>query len=147
MPSQVVDGVDGWASVEGGVASMMVVVVEPAVKAAGSFGFGAVGAHVGPFVGQGPVEAFDFAVGLGAVGADAAVFDVEVGAQSSPGVALVARAAVGEERLDGDAVLGEPAVGAGKERDTFDGVLGGEDLAVGEAGVGVDSGVDEQVAE
>ena len=40
-----------------------------------------VDADVGPFVEQGAVEAFDFAVGCGSVGAGAAVVDARAAAQ------------------------------------------------------------------
>src|SRR5688500_9931246 len=93
----------------------MVVVVEPAIKSAKAFGLRAVGPDVGPLVGQGAVESFDFSVGLRAVGADAGVHDAELGAQRGPGVALVARPAVGEKPLDGDATVGEVPVRSGQE--------------------------------
>jgi hypothetical protein len=65
LTRQVVDGVHGCLASEGGVGAVMVVEVQPAVKGSHSFGFGSVDADVAPFVEERPVEAFDFAVGLG----------------------------------------------------------------------------------
>jgi hypothetical protein len=70
----------------------MVVGVQPGVKGGAPFGFGAVGAGVGPFLQQRSVEPFDFAVGLGPVGADALVGDLAGRQGVAPGEGLVAGA-------------------------------------------------------
>jgi hypothetical protein len=57
------------------VAAVVVVGVEPGAESLASFGVRAVGAGVGPFVGQGAVEAFDLAVGLWPVGLGSFVDD------------------------------------------------------------------------
>jgi hypothetical protein len=49
---------------ECGVAAVVIVGVQPGGEGGDAFGFGAVGGGVGPFVEQGAVEPFDFAVGL-----------------------------------------------------------------------------------
>jgi hypothetical protein len=66
--------------------------------------------------------------------------------RSEPELGPVAGAVVGEGSLDGDAVDGEPGVGAPPERSGGDGLFVGEDLGVGEAGAVVDGGVDEPIA-
>ena len=58
---------------------MPVVVVEPAGERIEALLVGSVFLGVGPFVDQGLVEAFRFAVGLGPVGAGAEVMDPSVG--------------------------------------------------------------------
>jgi hypothetical protein len=80
------------------------------------------------------------------VGPDAAVFDAELVAELRPRTALVARAAVGQHSLDLDATGHEPGVGSSEEWHALFDVFVAEDLAVGESTVGVDSGVDEEVA-
>ena len=57
---------------------MVIVEVEPSLERLVAAKVGAVDADVGPFVGEGAVEAFDFAVGLRRVGLDAGVNDAEV---------------------------------------------------------------------
>jgi hypothetical protein len=91
------------------------------------------------------VEAFDFAVGLGAAGADVAVLDgaerlVELTEAVGPGV-------VGEHSRHGDAVVGKEGRRPAPERGAGVGPFVGERLAEGQAGVGVDGGVDVGVAD
>src|SRR5690242_18064950 len=63
-PKQVVQAGDGWLPADGLVSSVMVVVVEPAVKGGGAFLAGGVdGAAVGPAAEHGADEALCFAVG------------------------------------------------------------------------------------
>jgi hypothetical protein len=58
------------------------------------------------------VEAFDLAVGLRSVGAGPLGRDAVLGADLEPQARAVARAVVGEDALDPDALLGEPSDGA-----------------------------------
>ena len=58
---------------------MVVVGVEPLCQGFGAFGVGGVDAGVDPFVGEGAVESFDFAVLLGLVGTDVEVVNVTEG--------------------------------------------------------------------
>src|ERR1700722_5811057 len=125
----------------------MVVGVQPGVKGGAAFGFGGVGAGVGPFVGEGAVEPFDFAVGLGPVGAGALVGDAQVRAGSGPVAGAVAATVVGEDALDGDPGGGVPGGGAGQERGRGFLALVGEDLGIGEPGVVVQDGVQIAVAQ
>ena len=78
---------------------------------------------VGPFVDQGAVESFDFAVGGGVVGLGAGVGDAQFVASVLPCVAAVAVAVVGQDPFDCDAALGEPGHGTVQERDAVDGVF------------------------
>ena len=64
--------------------AVMVVEVEPGGQGAGALAVGVPGSGVGPFGEQGAVEAFDFAVGLGPVGAGEGVSDgVEGGGETA----------------------------------------------------------------
>ena len=135
----VVYAADGWSS-DGGVASVVVVDVDPVLQGVVAVGFGQVGTGVGPFLGEGPVESFDFAVGLRPVGAGPDVFDPTEGGLE--GLGSVTGPVVGHDRLDGDPVRGEellgplPEGGAGRPFDI------GEGFDVAEPGVVIDRGVD-----
>src|SRR4029077_2496217 len=105
-------------SSEGGVGSSSVVVLEPGVEGVGACGVRVVAAPGGPFGLQGAVEAFDFAVGPGAVRADVALLRAERGdGVAERGGAAVGERVVGEHPFDaGDAVGGEVRGGAEQER-------------------------------
>jgi hypothetical protein len=109
--------------------------VQPACKRGGSGGIGAVDAHVGPFVEQGAVEPFDFAVPLGTSGWEASVSGAGGFDGRGERCGLVAGAVVGLEHFDGDAELGEPVMGSVPEADRGDGSLVGQDFAVGDPAV------------
>src|SRR5215475_10975152 len=125
----------------------MVVGVEPAVKGGAPFGFEAVGAGVGPFLQEGAVESLHFPVGLGPVGADALVGDAAGGKGVAPGEGLAAGAVVSHHLLHGDPGGGEPGAGARPEGGGGFLALISADLAVGQAGVVVDGGVQVAVAD
>ena len=116
MAGEVGQAGDRWLASDGGVGSVVIVEVEPAGRAVAG-GFVTVEPGVGPAVGQGAVEAFDLAVGLGSVGPGPFVGDAEVGAGVAPGVGAVGGAVVGQHAFDGDAVFGEPGDGAVQDAD------------------------------
>lgn len=103
---------------------------------------------VGPFGGEGAVESFDFAVLPWAVWSDEFVFDVAFSEElAESGAVAVAPGVVGDESFDaGDAVGGEELESAFDETGAGVGAFVGEDLAVGEAAVVVDDGMDVVVA-
>ena len=82
MPSQVVQPGDGCGLSDRRVGPVVVVMVDPCWQSRESGGFGAVELLEGPALGQGPVEAFDLAVGLWPVGAGLLGRDVEIAAVS-----------------------------------------------------------------
>ena len=88
---------------------MVVVDVDPVLQGLVAVVFGEVGAGVDPFFGQGPVEPFDFAVGLGPVGPGPDMFDVTEGALEGSGSVSVP--VVGHDRFDGDAMVSEELLG------------------------------------
>lgn len=147
LTRDVVDAGDGWVSVECGVAAVVVVGVEEACQGYGAFLAGGVGPPVGPLVKEGAVEAFDLAVGLRPVGADLLVGDAGRGQGLGEQLGLVAGAVIGQDAIDGDALVREERVRPFPESDG--GVLAfvGQDFAVGQAGVVVDGGVDVAVAD
>lgn len=69
------NAVGGGLAVQGGVGSVVVVVVEPGLVGGLALGLAGVGVGVGPLEGQSTVKALDLAVGLGPVGAGVAVLD------------------------------------------------------------------------
>ena len=79
LPCERVNVVGGGLAVQGGVGSVVVVVVEPGLVGGLALGLAGVGVGVGPLEGQSAVEALDLAVGLGPVGAGVAVLDAGCG--------------------------------------------------------------------
>ena len=69
----------GGLAVQGGVGSVVIVVVEPGLVGGFALGLAGVGVSVGPLEGQSTVEALDLAVGMGPVGAGVAVLDAGCG--------------------------------------------------------------------
>ncbi|NYI03534.1 hypothetical protein FHU37_000477 [Allostreptomyces psammosilenae] len=126
---------------------MVVVGVEEGGQGVGALLVAGVGLEVGPFLGQGAVEAFDLAVGLGVVGAGAFVGDAAGGQDVAPAGGGVAGSVVGQDAFDGDSVSVEERAGADPEQGGGGGGLVGQDLAVGEAGVVVDGAVEVAVAD
>ncbi len=105
LTGRVVDATDRRLTAERGMASVVVVGVEEVGEGFRAFSVAGIRAHVRPFVEQGAIQALDFAVRLRAIGARALMDDAG-GAESlgeQPG--SVAGTVVGEDTLDGDAVL------------------------------------------
>ena len=67
------------------MAAVVIVGVQPSGEFVAAFVVAEVEAGVGPFVGQGAVEAFDFAVGLWSVGTGSAVLDTTEGVAEGMG--------------------------------------------------------------
>src|SRR5512138_1831238 len=121
--------------------------MQPSLEGGGAGGVGSVDAHVGPFVEQGAVEAFDFAVPGGPAGWEPSMLRAGRFDGSSEGACPVAGAVVGLGDLDANPEITEPRVGTVPERDRGRGLLVGKDFAVGESAVAVDRGVDERVTD
>jgi hypothetical protein len=131
------------------VDSFSVVVLEPGRKCCLAVGAAGEDLPVCPFGLQGPVEAFGFAVGPGAVGFDETLDGSEVrnGFTERAGVA-VGESVVGDDAFDPvDAVAGEVPCGAGEELGCGDTLFVRKDLGVAEAGVVIDGDVDVVVAD
>ena len=75
LPREVVIAVGGGLAVQGGVGSVVVVVVEPGLVGDLALGLAGVGVSVGPLEGHSTVEALDLAACLGPLGAGVAVLD------------------------------------------------------------------------
>ena len=129
------------------MAAVVVVGVEERFEDFGAVGVVGVGPQVGPLVQQGAVEAPGLSVRLWPVGAGAFVSDACGLERLVPDAGAVTGAVVGQYALDGDAEVGEERLCPAPE--SGGGLLAfvGEDLAVGQAGVVVDGGVDEAVAD
>lgn len=91
-------------------------------------------------------KAFYFPVRLRAPGPGESAADVEVVAGLSPGVLAVGPGVVGEHSLDGYAVPGEPGMCPAEEGRAGSGLLVGQGFGVGQPGVIVERGVQEQVS-
>jgi len=126
---------------------VVIVEMQPPFEGGVAGGVGALDAHIGPFVQQGAVEAFDLAVPGGASGWEPAVGGTGRGDCVGDGVGAVAGPVVGLDGLDVDVVGSKPAVGSAPERDRGDGAFVGEDFAVGDTAVAVDRGVDVGVSD
>ena len=126
------------------MAAVVVVGVQEVWQGRRSIGVAGVGAGVGPLVEQGAVEAFDFADGLRPLGAGEIAGRAELGQGLLPGEALVGGPGiVGRYPLDAvDPAGGEEGHGPAQEAGAGGGLLVAVDLAVGQAGVVVDGGVD-----
>ncbi len=125
---------------------VVVVPVQPVAEHRVAGGLAGVGLVVGPFLGQGAVEAFHLAVGLRPPRAGVVRADAQPGAGGAPGGLGVGPGVVGQHPLHGHPVGGEPGHRAGEEACAGAGFLIGEDLGVGQPGVIVEGGVDEGVA-
>src|SRR5437763_14900753 len=126
---------------------MVVVAVEPGREQAAALLIAPIASAVGPLVEQGAVEALHLAVNPGGVGRREQV----AGAQLGQGGLEVARGpvvagVVGHDPLELNAVVGEELGGSEQEGGAGGAPLVGQDLAIGEAAVIVDQGVDEVVA-
>jgi hypothetical protein len=91
------------------------------------------GEGVGPLSGEGLDEAFSFAIGAGAVGLGAGVFDAEEMADVLEGFGDVTGTVVGEDPLSRDTVLFEPRDGAPKKRGCCGSSFISEHLRIGES--------------
>src|SRR5699024_11570481 len=76
IPREVVNALGGRCACDAGVGSVVIIVVQPVSICRGSGFVAVIGLRIRPFLGQGAVEAFDFAIGLGPIGFGEAVFDV-----------------------------------------------------------------------
>ncbi len=117
--------------------SVVIVVMEPGRVGGFAFDLGSVGPCIGPFGGEGAVEAFDLAVSLWSERAGAAVRDPwpERGGER---VRSVAGTVIGHHCGDDDAVLGEERVCALPEPGS--GVLAfvGQAFGIGQSGAVID---------
>ncbi len=93
---------------------------------------------VGPFAQGGLNEALGFAVGLRGVGAGSVVLESEAEAGLVKLVGAVAAAVIGEQGADANAMEREEREGVAQEPDSGVGLLIGEYLSEGHAGVVVD---------
>ncbi len=115
---------------QGGVWAVEIVVMEVAREALGAVLAGVVGTGVGPFAGEGLDEAFGLAVGLGAIGSGEEMLEAELAAGAGKEIGAIRGAAIGEDGLDGDAVVlikGQGLLERGEDTgDFFVGKEGGE---------------------
>ena len=126
---------------------MPIIVVEPGAEMGGALRGGEVGAGIGPFSEGGLDEALGLAVGAGGVGRGEAVSDAEAAASAAEGAGAITGAVVGEQAADRyaeGAIVGD---GGEEELDSGKATLIGQDLGEGDAGMVVDSDVEELPAD
>ncbi len=120
---------------------MEIVVVEVAREEGGAVITGVVGACVGPLSGEGLDEAFGLAVGLGAIGFGEAMLEAELATGGGKEFGTIGGAAIGEDGLDGDAVIlikGHGLVESGQHTGDF---FIGEQTGKSEAGMVINGDV------
>ncbi len=122
----------------------MIVGVQEVGEGSDALGLAGVGAGVGPFLFQGPVEPFDLAVGLRPVGPGPLVGDVTQGLGEQ--VRTVGRPVIGQHPLHADPAAGEPGACAFPERAGGLLLLISQDLAVRQSGVVINGVVNERRA-
>ena len=120
---------------------MEVIVMKVKRKEGSAVVTGVIRACVGPFAGDGLDEAFGLAVGLGTIGFGEAVFEAELLAGGGEELGAISGAAVGEDTLDGDAMVvvkGDGLVEGGEDAGSF---FVWEEGGEGETGMVVDGNV------
>jgi hypothetical protein len=121
---------------------MEIVVMKIERKESSSMVTGVIGTGVGPLAGDGLDEAFGLAIGLGTIGSRETVFDAELPAGGGEEFGAIGRAAVGEEALDGDAMVGVKGDGLAEGIEGTGDFLVGTEAGESEAGVVVDGDVE-----
>src|SRR6266536_3540721 len=136
-----VGAADWWSVVEATMGSVEVVVGGPGLEVLVAF----VGVlpvfGVGPFAQGGLDKSFSFAVGSRCVGPGSVVFDIEAVAGGAELVGAVRASVVGEQSPHADSVAGVEVEGVAEKADGGFGLLVGQHLSKGEAGVVVDGDV------
>jgi LuxR family maltose regulon positive regulatory protein len=143
---EVVDSADRWQASESGVGTVMVVPVDPGLQGSVTGGVGAIQPPIGPLLQQGAVEPLHLPVGLRPIRPGPLVAYAGVGQRGPEQPAAVADPVVGEHALGGDAMLGEPAVGAPPEPSAALSPLVAQEFHIGQAGVVVDRGMQVVIA-
>lgn len=90
---------------QSGVRAVEVIVMKIVRKEGSSVVAGVIGAGIGPLASNGLDEAFGLAIGLRAIRSGEAVLDAELLASGGEELGAISGAAVGEQPLDGDAVV------------------------------------------
>jgi len=126
------------------VAAVVIVVMHPAWELRAAVSVAEVEPGVGPFVGQGAVESFDFAVGLGPVRSRPSMFNAFDSIAKC--MRSIAGSVVGQHISNDNAALGEPGVGPQPEVSSRLFAFVCQDFGVDEPRVGVDGGVQKMIA-
>lgn len=102
------------------------------------------GLGVVPFVEQGPVEPFCFAIGPGAAWFDESAFELSGRAHPAPiyTAPVDDHGVVGHQALHADPVGGEPGQRSAQESRSHQVFLTGQHFAIGQPGVAINDGVD-----
>jgi hypothetical protein len=128
------------------VGAVHVVPVDPGWQGTVAGDVGSVQPPIRPLLEQGPVEPLHLPIGLWPIWSGALMTHAGVGQRRPEEAAAVADAVVGQHAVDGDAVQGEPVMGTAPEPGAGLGPLVPQDLHIGQAGVGIDGGMQLVVA-
>ena len=90
---------------QGGVRAMEIIVVEVEREEGGAVEAGVIGTSISPLAREGLDEAFGLAVGLRAIGTSEEMLDAQLAAGSGEEFGAISGAAIGEDGLDGDAMV------------------------------------------
>src|SRR5690348_16496761 len=127
--------------------SLVIVIAQPSGELRSAVCAREVIAPIGPFAQHGLNEALGLAVGLWRPGFGAQVSQPQRLASVTEAVGEVAAAVVGKQTPDGNALLGEPGMGAAEKRNARSCGLVGQDLGIGEAGMIINGHVHEVPAD
>lgn len=125
---------------------MMVIAVEPVIKRGGPSRLRAVDADIGPLVEEGAIEALHLPIRARRIGPCATMPYPEFGTGTGEKAAAVCRAIVGEDSLGPDTPIREPGHRTLPEGDCSHSAFIGKHLAIGEAGMVIDHGMDVGIA-
>src|SRR5438445_9360481 len=123
--------------------SPVIVVGEEFGESLSALDRGGIGTVVGPAAQEGLDKTFSFSVGAGSVGSGAQVAQAESSAGGGEAAGDVARAVVGHDAGDFDAVAGVPGDEASKEGGSGWGSFVSQDFGIGQTGGVVDGDVNE----
>jgi len=138
---------DRRLALQGAVAAMPIVVVQPAGKRRRPVGRGDIRDGVGPLAEQGLDEALGLAIGAGRVGTREALGEAAGAAQGGQAVGPIGRPVVREDALHDNAASSEPGEGAPQKAGDGDGPLIRQDFGVGHAGAIINADVDKLPAD
>ncbi len=117
---------------------MEVIVMKIERKEGGTMNTGVIGTSISPLAGDGLDEAFGLAIGLGAIRSGEAVLEAELLAGGGEEFGAVSGAAIGQEALDGNAMVLVKSDGLAERIQSTGDLFVREETGEGEAGMVVD---------
>src|SRR6266851_9370512 len=131
-------GTDGWSTVEGAMAALPIVVIQPDGQGLGAVARARVGPAVRPLAQEGLDEALGLAIRARGVGARAEVAHAQAAAEAGKPGGDIAGAIVGQDAPDAEAVAPKPGASAPPELRRRHAALIAQHFDVGQPGGIVD---------